>query len=120
VREGAVLGGVDDHLGAGHRGGGRVDLGVEARVLADVRVLGRRKPGPGEAGDVPGAFDDVPQRVHPIDVDIAPVAERELADALPERAGGEPGAATAALVVADIALPEVDDLAQRAHGGQFA
>ena len=62
----------------------------------------------------------VAQRVHPVDVDVVPAAEGQLADPLPERAGGEAGAAAAALVVADVALPEVDDLAERAHPGQFA
>jgi hypothetical protein len=58
--------------------------------------------------------------VHPVDVDVVPAAEGLLPDALPEPAGGEPAAAAAALVVAQVALPEVDDLAERAHPGEFA
>ncbi|GID96740.1 hypothetical protein Adi01nite_61520 [Amorphoplanes digitatis] len=69
---------------------------------------------------MPGALHDVAQGVHPLDVHIGPSAEGREADAPPERAGGEVGAAAATLVVADIALPQVDDFAERAHGGEFA
>jgi hypothetical protein len=43
-----------------------------------------------------------------------------LAHLPPERAGGEAGAAAAPLVVADVALPEVDHLAEGADAGQLA
>jgi hypothetical protein len=58
--------------------------------------------------------------VHAVDVDVVPAAEGVLPDPLPERAGREAGAAAAPLVVAQVALPQVDDLAQRAHPGQLA
>jgi hypothetical protein len=69
---------------------------------------------------VPGPLDRVAQRMHPGDVHFGPAAERPLADPLPERAGGEPGAATAAFVVQDVPLPQVDDLAQGADRRQLA
>src|SRR5439155_25585940 len=47
-------------------------------------------------------------------------AERLLADGLPEVAAGERLAAAAPLVVAQVPLPQVHHLAQRAHGGQLA
>jgi hypothetical protein len=69
---------------------------------------------------VPGALDRVPQAVHPVDVHVVPAAERQRTDPPPERALREAGATTAALVVADVALPEVDDLAERANAGKLA
>ena len=119
VGERAVLGRVDDDLGAGHGGGRGVDAGVVAGVLADVGALGGGELGRGEAGDVPGAFDGVAQGVHPVDVDVAPAAEGAFADRVPERAAGEALAAAAAFVLDDVALPQVHDLAERAHGGQL-
>jgi hypothetical protein len=82
--------------------------------------LGGRLGGGGQAGDVPGAFDRGAQAVHAVDVHVVPATEGERADPPPERALGEAGAAPAAFVVADVALPEVDHLAERAHPGQFA
>jgi hypothetical protein len=84
-----------------------------------VHLVGRLDGG-GQPGDVPGALDGVAQRVHPVDVDVVPAAERVLPDPAPERARREVGAAAAALVVADVALPQVHDLAECAHPGQLA
>jgi hypothetical protein len=69
---------------------------------------------------MPGAFDSVTQRVHAVDVHVVPPAERVLADLLPEGARGEGGPATAALVVAKVALPQVDDFSEGTHAGEFA
>jgi hypothetical protein len=84
-----------------------------------VHLLGRLHGG-GQAGDVPGALDRGAQVVHPVDVDVVPAAEGQGADPPPEAALREPRAAAAALVVADVALPEVDHLAERAHTGELA
>ncbi|GAA2621035.1 hypothetical protein GCM10010436_26490 [Paractinoplanes durhamensis] len=80
----------------------------------------RRLDGGGEPGDVPGALDRVAQVVHPVDVDVVPAAEGQRADPPPEAARREVGAAAAALVVADVALPEMNDLTERAYAGKFA
>jgi hypothetical protein len=69
---------------------------------------------------VPGALHRGLQRVHLGDVDACPAAERPVADRGPERAGREPLAAAAPLVVHDVPLPQVDDLAQGAYAGQLA
>ncbi|GAA0533719.1 hypothetical protein GCM10010172_13340 [Paractinoplanes ferrugineus] len=69
---------------------------------------------------MPGALDRVPQVMDPVDVDVVPAAKGQRPDPPPEAAHRELGAAAAPFVVADVALPEMDDLAERAHAGKFA
>ena len=68
---------------------------------------------------MPGPLDGRLQGQDAVDVDAVPAAERGPPDHAPEVAAGEAGAAAAPLVVAQVALPEVDDLAERAHVGQL-
>ncbi|GIE86716.1 hypothetical protein Are01nite_31960 [Actinoplanes regularis] len=69
---------------------------------------------------MPGPFDRVAERLHPFDVDVVPAVEGGLAHLPPELARGESLPAPAPLVVAQVPLPQVDDLAERADPGYLA
>jgi hypothetical protein len=69
---------------------------------------------------VPRPLDRVAQLEDPPHVDVVPAAERALPDLGPELAVREVLAAGTPFVVGDVALPEVDDLAQRADAGELA
>ncbi len=64
--------------------------------------------------------DGVPQLGDAAHIHLVPSAEGELAHLAPERAAGERLTAAAELSVGDPALPQVDDLTDRADAGQLA
>ena len=68
---------------------------------------------------MPGPLDLGLQGEDPVDVDVVPAAVRLVADGPPEVAVGERGTAAAALVVTDVALPQVDDLTERTRAGKL-
>ena len=119
VRGGRVLAGVDDDLGAADRGGRGVDAGEVVRVEPLAFGPGGQPAGHRVGGDEAGAVHLVVHALYGVDVDVAPAAERHLADLGPERAVVERLAARAQLVVAHAALPQVQHLAQRADAGQL-
>ncbi len=113
-----MLAGVDHHPRARHLGGCRVDGVVQPDVLAQLPPE-RTRPGQQQLRQLAVAINRELQRQRTFGVERLPAAESDLADLGPERAFAERLPAAAQLVVAQAALPQVDEFAQRTGIGQL-
>src|SRR5215472_1268196 len=115
-----MLAGVHDGGASGYLSDRPVQPQVVVGVLAQIAVRpDGQRPG-SEPRDVASAVDRAAQYCDPRRADALPAAEGGLPDLGPKFAVRERKAAAASFAFYDAALPEMDDLTDRAHARQFA
>src|SRR5437763_918128 len=115
-----MLAGVDYRVAASHLADAAVKLSVVADVLVQCAPKTRRQHRSGQQRHEPVAVNFDPEAGDAGRVDSGPAAESDLAHLPPELTRGERQAASAALIVNEAPLPNVNDLAEGAHPGHFA